>query len=267
MSYDLTNINNNYYSSQNNNWSNTNQNNNMLSSLSSLISEGGNTGSSDLLTGMMLGLMCSGATGAGANSMYGSGENGSTSNSGFNVMLSSLLNAVNERNQQVKQGLIQNGQASLEETISDVVFRPSDNIIDNNISNLPEGERINEAIKKASAKYGVNESLIRAIIKVESNYDPKAVSSAGAMGLMQLMPSNVKEYNVKDPFNIEENIDAGTRHIKDYLRMYSNDLNMALAAYNFGPGNMASRGIASSKDFYKLPTETKNYLVKVNGLL
>lgn len=264
---DLTNVNNNYYSNLSNNWSNTNSNNNMLNSISSLISEGGNTGSSDLLTGMMLGLMCSGATGTGANSMYGSGENGSTSNSGFNVMLSSLLNAVNTRNQQVKQGLIQNGQASLDGTISDVVFRPSGNVTNTDISKIPEGERINKAIKKAAEEHGVSESLIRAIIKVESNYDPKAVSSAGAMGLMQLMPSNIKEYNVKDPFNIEENIDAGTRHIKDYLKMYNNDLNMALAAYNFGPGNMASRGITSSKDFYKLPTETKNYLIKVNGLL
>lgn len=264
---DLNNVNNNYYSSLINNWSNTSSNSNMISSISSLISEDGNTGSSDLLTGMMLGLMCSGTTGTGANSLYGSNENGSTSNSSFNVMLSSLLNAVNTRNQQVKQGLIQNGQTSLDETISDVVFRPSESTTNTDISTLPEGERINEAIKKASANYGVSESLIRAIIQVESNYNPKAVSSAGAMGLMQLMPSNVKEYNVKDPFNIEENIDAGTRHIRDYLRTYSNDLNMALAAYNFGPGNMASRGITSSKDFYKLPTETKNYLVKVNSLL
>ena len=80
---------------------------------------------------------------------------------------------------------------------------------------------------------------------------------------MQLMPGNLASYGVSDPFNIEQNIDAGTRHIKGNLTKYGNDTNMALAAYNYGPGNMASRGITSSSDFYKLPSETKNYLQKL----
>ncbi|MBD8047532.1 MAG: lytic transglycosylase domain-containing protein [Clostridium argentinense] len=123
--------------------------------------------------------------------------------------------------------------------------------------------RIEKAIKEASVKHNVNEGLIRAIIKVESDFNPNTVSWAGAMGLMQLMPENVSHYGVNDPFNIEENIDAGTRHIKDYLNMFNGDLEMALAAYNCGPGTMEWRGVKTHADFNKLPEETQNYLVKI----
>ena len=115
----------------------------------------------------------------------------------------------------------------------------------------------------AFEKYGVDENLIRAIIKVESNFNPNCVSKAGAKGLMQLMPENCRDLDVTDPFDIEQNIDGGTRHIKEYLDKYNGDVEMALMAYNGGPTRMAKRGVKSINDIYKMPKETQNYVPKV----
>lgn len=124
-------------------------------------------------------------------------------------------------------------------------------------------QRIDNAVSIASKKYGVDENLIKSIIKVESNFNPNCVSSAGAKGLMQLMPENCRDLNVGDPFNIEENIDGGARHIKEYLDKYNGDVEMALMAYNGGPTRMAKRGVKSMSDIYKMPKETQKYVPKV----
>ncbi|MGL6104498.1 lytic transglycosylase domain-containing protein [Romboutsia sp.] len=124
-------------------------------------------------------------------------------------------------------------------------------------------ERIDKAVAQSAKKYGVDENLIKSIIKVESNFNPNCVSKSGAMGLMQLMPENVKHYGVSDPFNIEQNIDGGARHIKDYLDKYNGNVEMALMAYNGGPTRMANRGVKSMDDIYKMPKETQNYVPKV----
>lgn len=194
--------------------------------------------------------------------MFGGGE-GSDSG-GFQMVLGALVKALNEKQQANRIGLDSNNTYDGVH-INEITLRNLGKTQDINAtySNKTEGERIEAAISAASKKHGIDAGLIRAIIKVESDFNPRTKSSAGAMGLMQLMPENVQYYGVKDPYNIEENIDAGTRHIKDYLKMHNNNLDMALAAYNFGPGNMNRRGIKSEADFYKLPTETKNYLVKI----
>jgi soluble lytic murein transglycosylase-like protein len=114
-------------------------------------------------------------------------------------------------------------------------------------------------ISRASRRYGVDEGLIRAVIQVESNFKPTAVSSAGARGLMQLMPATAAGLGVTDSFNPEQNIMAGTRFLKDMLNRYGGDLDKALAAYNWGPGNV-DRGKS------RLPLETSEYLVKVKKL-
>lgn len=110
---------------------------------------------------------------------------------------------------------------------------------------------------------GENKNLILAIIKQESNFNPNAESGVGAKGLMQLMAFNSEAYGVKNPFDIDENINAGVKHIKSYLDKYNGNIEMALMAYNAGPGTMARRGVNSPSDLYKMPEETQNYVPKI----
>jgi len=92
-----------------------------------------------------------------------------------------------------------------------------------------------DIIMKYAYKYKVSPYLIKAIIKVESNFDPKNISKKGAMGLMQLMPETAKKLNVKNVFDPEENIDAGIKYFVYQLNKYQGDLEKSLAAYNAGP--------------------------------
>jgi Transglycosylase SLT domain/Domain of unknown function (DUF4124) len=96
--------------------------------------------------------------------------------------------------------------------------------------------RYDAYIAEASELYQIPEPLIRAIIRIESDYDPRVVSFVGAMGLMQLMPSNVQEDHVRDPFDPRENILGGTRQLRRYANKYGGDLVMTLAAFSAGPG-------------------------------
>ncbi|RDY29054.1 lytic transglycosylase domain-containing protein [Romboutsia weinsteinii] len=137
------------------------------------------------------------------------------------------------------------------------------NKIESSINDININSRIDKAIDDASKKYNIDENLIRSIIKVESNFNPNVVSSAGAKGLMQLMPQNCKALGVTDPFDIEQNIDAGTRHIKEYIDKYNGNIEMGLMAYNGGPTRMAKRGVTSPEHIYKMPKETQNYVPKV----
>lgn len=117
---------------------------------------------------------------------------------------------------------------------------------------------LSAVISKASRQHGVDEGLIRAVIQVESNFKPTAVSPAGARGLMQLMPATAAGLGVTDSFDIEQNVMAGTRYLKGLLKRYGGDLDKALSAYNWGPGNLERGGT--------LPAETRNYLVRVKKL-
>lgn len=123
--------------------------------------------------------------------------------------------------------------------------------------------KIDEAVERASKKYHVDKSLIMSVIKQESSFNPKAVSSAGAMGLMQLMPGTARDMGVDNPFDIEQNIDGGTRYLSSMLDMYANSKELALSAYNAGPGTLKSRGVDSKEEISKLPYETKDYVSKV----
>ena len=114
-------------------------------------------------------------------------------------------------------------------------------------------------IAKASRKYGVDVGLIKAVIKAESNFNTQAVSHAGARGLMQLMPATARSLGVSDSFDPEQNVMAGTRFLKDMLQRYDGNVDSALAAYNWGPGNVDRRPDS-------LPRETRDYLARVKQL-
>ncbi len=114
-------------------------------------------------------------------------------------------------------------------------------------------------IARASQLYGVDVSLIKAVIKAESNFNPQAISHAGARGLMQLMPATARSLGVKDSFDPEQNIMAGTRFLGDMLKRYDGNIDSALAAYNWGPGNVDKRPD-------RLPRETRDYQARVKQL-
>jgi len=95
-------------------------------------------------------------------------------------------------------------------------------------------EKYTDIISKAAVKYGLPSDLIHSIIKNESNYNPRAVSPKGALGLMQLMPSTAKQYGVTNVFDPEDNILGGTKYLKDLTSLYQRNLDLVLAAYNAG---------------------------------
>jgi soluble lytic murein transglycosylase-like protein len=103
---------------------------------------------------------------------------------------------------------------------------------------LPKGKMDRRALMQMASKiarrHGVDEPLVHAVIEVESKYNPKAVSRAGAMGLMQLMPKTANRFSVADAFDPVQNVDAGVRYLKELLERYSGQVRLALAAYNAG---------------------------------
>ncbi|MGE6619496.1 lytic transglycosylase domain-containing protein [Bacillus mycoides] len=99
-----------------------------------------------------------------------------------------------------------------------------------------------DIIDRVSNTYGIPKTLIQKMIEVESNFNPKTVSHAGAMGLMQLMPANVKEMGIKNPFSPAESIEGGVKELSGYLKKNNGDLVLALASYNAGPGNVRKYG-------------------------
>ena len=132
-----------------------------------------------------------------------------------------------------------------------------------NYQNLNRGftqQDIDAAIDAAAVRHNVDPSLVRSVVKVESNFNPNAVSRKGAMGLMQLMPSTARSLNVANPFDPAQNVDAGVRHLRKLLDSYGGNVSLSLAAYNAGSGAVArSAGVPHFR-------ETQNYVRRITDL-
>jgi len=122
------------------------------------------------------------------------------------------------------------------------------------------GNDFHSIVVDKASKYELDPSLVHAVIKTESNGNPRAVSSKGAMGLMQLMPTTANDLEVRNPFDPEENIDGGTKYLKYLIERFNGDLTLALAAYNAGPKRVEKTGSVPQI------SETKQYVKKVLSL-
>jgi soluble lytic murein transglycosylase-like protein len=128
-------------------------------------------------------------------------------------------------------------------------------------ANETDPSRFDAIIEEASALYGVNSALVKAVIQAESRFNPLAVSPVGAKGLMQLMPMIAKEYGALDPLDAKQNVFAGVKYLSNLLDRYNGNVSMALAGYNAGP--------TAVKRFRGIPPyrETRGYVRKIQNLI
>jgi len=162
----------------------------------------------------------------------------------------------------VRSVIVTSHPVSRERVAETVVLprRVSNTVAAGEVSQIPPAG-INEAVERIAAQHQLPPQLIHSVIKVESNYNPFAVSPKGARGLMQLIPSTARRFGVSDSFNPLENIQGGAKYLKYLLDLYNGDYPLALAAYNAGEGAVAKyRGVPPY-------AETQNYLVLVQKQL
>jgi soluble lytic murein transglycosylase-like protein len=124
----------------------------------------------------------------------------------------------------------------------------------------PAPANIDQLVDQTASRFQVDPELIRAIVRVESGYDPKAISSKGAMGLMQLIPATAQRFGVANPFDPKQNLEGGVNYLKYLLALFGGDLSLSLAAYNAG-----EHSVQRSGGIPAIP-ETRDYVRKVTSI-
>lgn len=137
---------------------------------------------------------------------------------------------------------------------------PAATVSDKHPLTIADKAHYGRMVDEVARTYGLESSLLHAVISVESRYRPKVVSKKGAAGLMQLMPVITRRYGVADPFDPVQNVHGGAKYLRDLLKIYNNDMSLALAAYNAGPRAVAKYG-------NRIPPfrETVDYVPRVLG--
>lgn len=154
----------------------------------------------------------------------------------FNNWYNNLNNSVNNIQGMLNkyENLVQNGRVQQSQNFSDVFQEQANSL------NVPES--MDDIFKEAAERYQVPEQLLKALAKAESNFDADAVSKSGAMGVMQLMPKTAESYGITDPLDARSNIMGGARCLSEKLQEFDGNVDLALAAYNAGSGNVRKYG-------------------------
>ncbi len=176
-----------------------------------------------------------------------------TANSIYNEIVTDVMSHFNFPEFMSNSNTSSVSSSSTTESFDDVLTQ----FMINEVSDEELSESIEDAILSASTKYDIDPYLIKAVIRQESNFDTYAVSSAGAQGLMQLMPLTAASLGVTDSFDVDQNIDAGTNYLDQLLDRYDGNEELALAAYNAGPSNVDKYGDIPPFE------ETENYVSSV----
>jgi soluble lytic murein transglycosylase-like protein len=172
----------------------------------------------------------------------------------FSVLDKNQEKTVHSFAKELDKAVAKTEEKSVEKTDSVKLPELTINKVSTKTNALPD---FNSIIKTQAAKTGIDENLLKAVIKTESGFNPNARSHVGAMGLMQLMPKTAESLGVVDPYNPQQNIEGGSKYLKKLLSKYNGNKEMALAAYNAGPGAVDKYGGIPP---YR---ETQNYVKKV----
>ncbi len=190
------------------------------------------------------------------SSSSGQKRSGGVGGANFALLLSTLMKSSNTNN------VVRPSYGYTARTVKPAPVKETSSAraVGGNPNNNISSQGMEGIVQKTASRYGLDPNLLKAVISVESDFNSFAVSSAGAMGLMQLMPSTAKSLGVTNPFDPKQNIDGGARYLKSMIDRFG-DVNLALAAYNAGPGAVDSHGGVPP---YR---QTVSYIQKINRLL